>query len=107
MKTKEEIINHLLKVGYTEQATDKIMGYLIGSGLKEEQEVLTYKKGLHDWDNFWNWLNSDTETVKSIELVDSLIDDVMTASITNDCTLLTNKLDFLYAIRKELLEDED
>lgn len=44
MKTKEEIVNHLYNVGYTEQAMHKIVGFLIGSGIKEEDEVITLKK---------------------------------------------------------------
>ena len=45
MKTKEEIVKHLYNVGYTDQAMHKIVGFLIGSGIKEEDEVMTLKKG--------------------------------------------------------------
>lgn len=107
MKTKEEIIDHLLTVGYTEQAMDKIMGYLIGSGIKKEDEIFQYKKGLHQWETFWEWLNTDQNSFNAVDFVDSLIDDVETASITNDCTLLSRKLDFLYDLRDELIKDEN
>lgn len=106
MKTKEQIIDHLLTVGYTEQATDKIMGFLIGSGVKEAEEVIKYRKGLHDWEEFWKWFNSNENTFKAVDLVDSLIDDVTIASVIGDCCLLSKKLNFLYDLREELLKDE-
>lgn len=108
MKTKEEIVKHLYNVGYTDQAMHKIVGFLIGSGIKEEDEVITLKKGSNDWQSFWSWYNKEDEDLKSVDFVDSLIDDVMTASIIiEDDSLLNQKLNFLYELRTELLRDEN
>ena len=107
MKTKEEIVNHLYNVGYTEQAMHKIVGFLIGSGIKEEDEVITLKKGSNDWHSFWEWYNSEDVDLKSVDFVDSLIDDVMIAGITTNSCLLKQKLNFLYGLREELLKDEE
>lgn len=107
MKTKEEIVNHLYNVGYTEQAMHKIVGFLIGSGIKEEDEVITLKKGSNGWHSFWAWYNSEDVDLKSVDFVDSLIDDVMIAGITNNSCLLKQKLNFLYGLREELLKDEE
>lgn len=108
MKTKEEIAKHLYNVGYTDQAMHKIVGFLIGSGIKEEDEVMTLKKGSNGWHSFWTWYNKEEEDLKYVDFVDSLIDDVMTASIImEDDSLQKQKLNFLYELRAELLRDEN
>lgn len=61
MKTKEEILNHLETVGYGQYAQAKILGYMIGAGLKEESEQIRLAYGILEWTHFWNWLNSNEE----------------------------------------------
>lgn len=61
MKTKEEILAHMSNNGYTPLAISKILGFLIGAGIKKEDEkilVQTHDLTLH-WDDFWNWYNSE------------------------------------------------
>lgn len=61
MKTKEQILEHLSNVGYAPNALCKILGFLIGAGLKEESEKVCVKTtGLsHSWEDFWLWYNSN------------------------------------------------
>lgn len=61
MKTKEQVIEHLKTVGYTHVAITKIMGFLIGNGQKEMQEVIHYLKGQHTFEDFMSWYQSEDE----------------------------------------------
>ena len=61
MKTKEEILDHLKTEGYGDYAQAKILGYLIGAGIKEEPEKIILKKGMGEWTHFWSWLNEEEE----------------------------------------------
>lgn len=56
MKTKEEVLKHLAECkGYTTDARTKISGFLIGNGMKEPKEGLSIKKGVLDWQDFYDW----------------------------------------------------
>ena len=56
MKTREEVVQHLVECeGYTADARTKITGFLIGNGMKESNEKLLIKKGLLDWQDFYDW----------------------------------------------------
>lgn len=61
MKTKEEILAHMSENGYTPLAISKILGFLIGAGIKEEnEEILINAKNLtRNWADFWEWYNSE------------------------------------------------
>lgn len=61
MKTKEQILNHLTNVGYTPLALCKILGFLIGAGIKEESEgvVVNTKNLTHNWSDFWDWYSGE------------------------------------------------
>lgn len=107
MKSKEEILKHLHSVGYTDKAVAKIMGFLIGSGMKEENEKISYRKGFNEWEAFWGWYSLEKETFCAVSLVDSLIDDVMSNCYDDKNAMFTKKLDFLYDLRKELLSDDN
>lgn len=61
MKTKEQILEHLKNVGYGEYAQGKILGYLIGAGIKEEAEKISLLNGIGEWAHFWSWLNAEEE----------------------------------------------
>lgn len=45
MRTKEEILAYLKENGHSSNAITKITGFLIGKGLKGEQEQILYKRG--------------------------------------------------------------
>lgn len=55
MKNKEQILEHLLEVGYTDKAIVQICAYLIGAGVKKRAEVLKIRKGDADFDDFLVW----------------------------------------------------
>lgn len=64
MKTREQVLKHLMEVGYTKGAIGKIMGFLIGKDLKAIDEQITYKKGEESFEYFMNWFNSEEKKVK-------------------------------------------
>lgn len=108
MKTKEEIIEHLKTVGYTQHSISKITGWMIGAGLKEPSEIIQYKKGLNDFDYFWAWVNDELdEFSEEEELVASLITDVIENANCSDVTMTMRKLSFLTDLLIELQKDED
>lgn len=59
MKTIEEIREHLTKTAYTNEAMTKIMGFLIGAGLKEPSEVMSIARGASTFEDFLEWFNDD------------------------------------------------
>lgn len=61
MKTKEQIARHLEEFGYNTLALNKILGFLIGAGIKEESEKMCVKTNdiKYKWEDFWYWYNSD------------------------------------------------
>lgn len=82
MKTKEQVLQHLMEVGYTKKAINRIMGFLIGKDLKAIDEQITYKKGEESFEYFINWFNSEEKKTKKSkleaykEIVDFLISNV-------------------------------
>lgn len=72
-RTKEELVKHAVERGYTDKAIAKISGFLIGVGLKDESELLLWKKGNGTWEEFHAWYNG-RDTEKSI--LETLLEDV-------------------------------
>ncbi len=131
MKTKDEVFTHLFENGYSEQAIDKILGFMIGKDLKGVDEMVKYKKGTLSFDDFWNWFHDikkdeelkGEEEFKTLELdycpmcvVESLIEDVTRnifscAKYGYNPTLISRyerQLEFLKDIREVFdVEDED
>lgn len=64
MKTKEQVLQHLMEVGYTKKAINKIMGFLIGKDLKTIDEQITYKIGENNFEYFMNWFGCNCENIK-------------------------------------------
>jgi hypothetical protein len=61
MKTKDQVQEKLLTKGFSEEAVDKIMGFLIGAGLKEVDEKFSYRRGNGTWMEFYDWYTSDDD----------------------------------------------
>ncbi len=59
MRTRIEIEEHLKNTGYTAKAIIKIMGFLIGKGLKNKDEKMTVQKGQQTFDDFYDWYHAD------------------------------------------------
>lgn len=72
MKTIDEIKKHLLEIGYDNDAISKISGFLIGSGLKKDNEVIRFKIGTNCWDVFKCWYDND-EKVKELSYQSKVI----------------------------------
>lgn len=65
MRTKEQIKDFLLNVVVTENTLYKIMGFMIGKGLKEESEGIKYlgadNEVGEEWPLFWKWYVGDLD----------------------------------------------
>ena len=74
MKTKEQVLEHLKKTGYTRKSIIKIMGFLIGKGIKGVDEKMVYMRGEHDFEHFLQWFEGEggDEHLNNTEL--SLLD---------------------------------
>ena len=63
MKSKEEILKHLKSVPYGTMALNKILGFMIGKGLKEEDERIVVQQYCgneqNEWSDFWLWYNDE------------------------------------------------
>lgn len=61
MKTREQVVEHLLTHAYTDNAVAKIMGFLIGVGIKGNDEIFKVQIGSLPFDNFIEWFNGDDD----------------------------------------------
>lgn len=68
-RTKEELINHAREFGYTNDAINKISGFLIGVGFKDESEIILWKKGAGTWGEFFAWWNGREITKTVFETI--------------------------------------
>lgn len=58
MKTKEEVIEYVKTHGHNAKTIDKIAGFLIGMGIKDENENVLFLRGTGTWSDFSNWFYS-------------------------------------------------
>lgn len=58
MRTKLEIVSYLKENGHTNNAIAKITGFLIGAGIKDNDEKLVFKRGDSTWDDFYDWFEN-------------------------------------------------
>lgn len=72
MRTDKEVKEHLLNNGYTDDAINKIMGFVIGAGLKENSEEWKVRRGEKTWKDFYTWYESNVK-----EAIESLISEIM------------------------------
>lgn len=61
MRTRLEVEKHLRENGYTVKALNRILGFLIGTGIKENDEGLLIKHGCGHWEDFYEWWNNEDE----------------------------------------------
>ena len=74
MKNKNEILKHLVTVGYTRISIQKIAGFLLRQNIVEKGELVSFKSGERIFDDFYEWFNK--EEVEVIETRGSYIDVV-------------------------------
>ena len=84
MKTREEVLNHLLENGYTKNAINHILGFMVARELKTLDEKVKYLKGDKSFDDFFRWYNdcdAPKDECSEVEycpkcVLESLIDDI-------------------------------
>lgn len=64
MRTKEEVKEYIALKGFTHDAAIKIAGFLIGAGIKKENEYFRFTKGWGTFKEFYDWYTFD-ETNKN------------------------------------------
>jgi hypothetical protein len=73
MKTKEQVLEHLAGNGYAPYASEKVMGFLLGNGIIEKKEVVTFRKGNLLFDDFYEWFNKEGEAVVEVRGMNLII----------------------------------
>lgn len=63
-KSKEQILAHLVKNGYNNIASHKIVGFLLGLGIIEKGEIINFRKVMEGdspkaFDHFYKWYITD------------------------------------------------
>lgn len=80
MKTRQEILEHLVTTEYTALSVAKIMGFLIGKDIKtpdEEFYVIINDEAGHTFSHFFAWFNDE-------DFCDDSCGDCALCSIIND-----------------------
>ena len=70
MKTKEQVLNHLLENGYNKKAISKITGFMVAKELKALDEVVKILKGDKTFEDFFKWYHSCETTPKEAKCVE-------------------------------------
>lgn len=73
MKTKEQVLEHLANNGYAPYASEKVMEFLLGNGIIEKGELVTFKKGNLLFDDFYEWFNKEGEEVVEVRGLNLII----------------------------------
>lgn len=71
MKTKKQVLDHLMTTGYSPSAITKIMGFLIGNGTKTITEGVRYIRGNGTFAEFMEWYQKDEEPKPTVEATDN------------------------------------
>ena len=81
MKSKRKVQEHLNGTAYTRNASHRIIGFLLGSGLIMKGEILEFKNPeddeiRHDFDYFYEWFENEEE---ELAIFGGLIEDLSDA----------------------------
>lgn len=102
MRTFEEIKVHLTKTAYTKEAITKIMGFLIGAGLKEADEQITVVYGASTFEDFLAWIdeNDDCDCCDECDcvlcgIINDITDKLVNAEAEEEQIRYTEQLIFL------------
>ena len=90
MKTKEEILEHLLKNGYDDTAINKICGWMCGMKLKAIDETIQVKLGRNNFKDFISWYETDFLKFDDVKVGDYIFakgqgDMVVVMKYPRDC----------------------
>lgn len=114
MKTLEEVNKHLLEVGYTHKALDRIVSFLIGAGVLEAKDYeIECIDGDNDFQDFLNWYNSNKcatlneakELEKNIAKLKEIMNDYAEGHPFRTCG--ESLIDLCDALLKEITCDEN
>lgn len=61
MKTREEVEGHLKENGYSKNAVNRILAFLVGAGVKKFDEQMIVKYGDGTWAEFYEWWQNENE----------------------------------------------
>ena len=61
MKTREEVEKHLKSTGYSKNAVNRILAFLVGTGVKEFDEQMIVKYGDGTWAEFYEWWKNEND----------------------------------------------
>lgn len=61
MKKREEVDKHLKENGYSKNAANRILAFLVGAGVKKFDEQMNVKYGDGTWAEFYEWWNNEDE----------------------------------------------
>lgn len=67
MKTREEVLNHLIENGYNKKAINKITGFMVAKELKALDETVKILKGDKTFEDFFKWYHDCESTSKEEE----------------------------------------
>lgn len=102
MRTFEEIKVHLTKTAYTKEAITKIMGFLIGAGLKEVDEQIPVVYGASTFEDFIAWIdeNDDCDCCEECDcvlcgIINDITDKLENAETEEEQIRYTEQLIFL------------
>lgn len=81
MKSKRTVFQHLAEVAYTKNASNRIMGFLLGCGVVEKGEVVEFKNPEDgeircNFDDFYAWFENEEE---ELAIFGSLSEDLSDA----------------------------
>ena len=90
MKTKEEVLEHLLKNGYDDTAIYKICGWMCGMKLKAVDETIQVKRGRNNFKDFISWYETDFLKFDDVKVGDYIFaegqgDMVVVMKYPRDC----------------------
>ena len=78
MRTREEVLEHLMKVAYSKEAMPRLMGFLVGAGLKTNEEQFKVVYGASTFEDFLNWYNNEDVCDGCDCILCSIINDIAT-----------------------------
>jgi hypothetical protein len=61
MRKREEVEKHLKSTGYSKNAVNRILAFLVGAGVKEFDEQMIVKYGDGTWAEFYEWWQNENE----------------------------------------------
>ena len=102
MKTREEVLKHLLENGYSEEGIGRILGFMVARELKPLDEKVKYKKGDRSFEDFYKWyydcdVPKNDDGNEEFEFDDDVCycpDCVRTSLIEDVCEMLLEEIKF-------------